>query len=231
MSELPKEHTEVQQCSGEQRGTEHWVCLAARYCQVCPQCRILYMFMSLNETKNWTSQMSLDDYNLVMCCRVKQGKNSGVRVKQGRNSGVRIFWVQNMKWFVGICTRFQWHPGCIQRNMQKNPSPWSHSVVLLLLQVFEDLIFLSFSSSLHLFTILSLWRTCSWRNTAWGTVHQNMNNSASLQQVDQNNPEFPTKTWLAALFLFLLVEWKSKENCDSKQVHVDVYLHLFLNRY
>lgn len=59
VSELPKEHTELQQCSGEQRRTEHWVCLAARHCQVCPQCRILYMSMILNESENGTSQCLL----------------------------------------------------------------------------------------------------------------------------------------------------------------------------
>ena len=31
VKELAKEHTEVQQCSGEQRGDEPWVCLAARH--------------------------------------------------------------------------------------------------------------------------------------------------------------------------------------------------------
>lgn len=118
MSELPQEHTQVQQCHGEQRGAQHWVCLAARYRQVCPQCRILYTFLILNETENWSSQCFLVIVTL-MCVA------GWSRVK---TLEWECFEWKNMKWFISICTRFQWHPECIQRNMQ-NKAVLGHTVL------------------------------------------------------------------------------------------------------
>lgn len=59
VKDLAKEHTEVRQHSGEQRGADPRVHQAVRHPQVCPQCRILYMFVILHTTENLTSQCPL----------------------------------------------------------------------------------------------------------------------------------------------------------------------------
>lgn len=142
VKELAKEHTEVQQCSGEQWGAEPWVLLAAR----CPPGLSSVQHSVHVHDFAWDRKLNVSvspgDCNIDVCCRVKQAENYGVR----------IFWV--LKWFVSICPRFWWHPGCLQRNMKKS-SPWSHTVVVMLLQAFENPIFMSFSRSPHLFTIFS----------------------------------------------------------------------------
>lgn len=61
-----------------------------------------------------------------------------------------------MKWFISTISDFSDILG-VYREICKNPSPWSHSVVLLLLQVFEGLDILEFlklTSSFHPFSFV-----------------------------------------------------------------------------